>query len=81
MSALFRSYFPYEHKLGETQRILITETATDGVHLVGHNKYYEQILVEKREELFGKMVDVKIVRTGKFFQVGATCRPSLIPCF
>ena len=25
-----------------TLQVLVTETATDGIHLVGHNKAYEQ---------------------------------------
>ena len=43
MSQLFQSYHPYDHKLGETQRVLITERSHDGVHLVGHNKFYDQV--------------------------------------
>lgn len=43
VSDFFRSYHPYEHKVGQRQRILVTETATDGQHYIGHNKFYEQV--------------------------------------
>ena len=70
---------------GTLYRVLVTEEAADGEHFVAHNEFYEQarrlaltytalsqslqILVEKRPEILGKTVDVRIVRTGKFFMV------------
>lgn len=70
MSQLFQSYHPYDHKLGETQRVLITERSHDGVHLVGHNKFYDQVLVPAEEGLMGRTVEVKITATGKHYLVG-----------
>jgi len=67
VSAIFQSYFPYEHKMGQRQRVLITEVAKDGVHFVGHNKTYDQVLVKGESDLMGKMVEVEIYETGKHF--------------
>uniref|UniRef100_A0A7M5WLE1 tRNA-t(6)A37 methylthiotransferase n=2 Tax=Clytia hemisphaerica TaxID=252671 RepID=A0A7M5WLE1_9CNID len=70
VSAIFQSYFPYEHKMGRKQRVLITEIAKDGVHYVGHNKTYDQVLVKGEQDLMGKMVEVEIYETGKHFMKG-----------
>lgn len=43
LSHLFQSYQPYAHKMGQRQRVLITELAHDQQHYVGHNKFYEQV--------------------------------------
>jgi len=70
LSELFQSYRPYEHQLGKVQKILITEIAHDGESLVGHNKFYEQVLLKEEggsEKLMGKMVTVKVIETGKHF--------------
>lgn len=67
LSELFQSYEPYSHQLGKRQTVLVTEIAHDKVHYVGHNKYYEQVLVEKDEDLMGKMFEVDIIETGKCF--------------
>lgn len=70
LTELFQSYEPYGHKVGTTQHILITEEAHDGRHLVGHNKFYEQILIPKNKDLLGKAVDVEIVSAGKHSMMG-----------
>lgn len=70
LSELFQSYHPYTHQLGKVQRVLITEIAHDKVSLVGHNKFYEQVLLPHEDGLMGKMVTVKIVETGKHFLRG-----------
>ncbi|KAG8295977.1 Threonylcarbamoyladenosine tRNA methylthiotransferase [Homalodisca vitripennis] len=70
LSELFQSYEPYTDKLGTTQRVLITEEAFDGRHLVGHNKFYEQILVENRPDLMGRSVEVVITATKKHCMIG-----------
>jgi len=70
VSAIFQSYFPYEHKLGQRQTILITEEAKDKIHYVGHNKSYDQVLIKGDRELMGKMVEVEIYETGKHFMKG-----------
>jgi len=67
VSAIFQSYFPYEHQLGERQSILITEQAKDKLHFVGHNKSYDQVLILGDHGLMGKMVEVEIYETGKHF--------------
>ncbi|XP_046353392.2 threonylcarbamoyladenosine tRNA methylthiotransferase-like [Haliotis rufescens] len=70
VSELFQSYSPYEHKLGEKQTVLVTETSHDNQFYVAHNKSYDQVLVRKDDNLMGKMVDVEIVETGKHFLKG-----------
>eukprot|EP00052_Salpingoeca_macrocollata_P025234 m.229344 g.229344 ORF g.229344 m.229344 type:complete len:1278 (+) comp22398_c1_seq4:1683-5516(+) len=77
LSSLFRSYFPYENRVGMQYRVLVTEVATDGQHYVGHNKSYEQILLPKREDILGKMVTARITRTGKFYMEGEVVEESL----
>jgi len=70
VSAIFQSYFPYEHNIGERQNILITEEAKDKIHFVGHNKSYDQVLIKGEPDLMGKMVEVEIYETGKHFMKG-----------
>ncbi|XP_057331761.1 threonylcarbamoyladenosine tRNA methylthiotransferase [Microplitis mediator] len=65
LSDFFQSYEPYGHKVGEVQRVLVTEISHDKKHFVGHNKFYEQILLPMKEEIMGKMVTVKIVQATK----------------
>eukprot|EP00047_Mylnosiga_fluctuans_P015310 m.45162 g.45162 ORF g.45162 m.45162 type:complete len:533 (+) comp5861_c0_seq2:40-1638(+) len=77
MSAFFKSYSPYDGRVGQVYTVLVTETAADGVHYVGHNKYYEQVLVPLRDDLLGHMVAVRIVETGKFFMRGELIDDSL----
>lgn len=48
----------------------MTEEAHDQAHWVGHNKYYEQVLVPKEENLLGKIVEVEIIETGKHYMKG-----------
>lgn len=67
VSELFQSYTPYDHKLGETQNVLVTEVSHDKQYFVGHNECYDQVLVPKDEYLIGKLVQVKITETGKHF--------------
>ncbi|XP_050436726.1 threonylcarbamoyladenosine tRNA methylthiotransferase [Adelges cooleyi] len=64
LTDLFHSYTTYDHRVGELQNILITEEAKSGTELIGHNKYYEQVLIANRPELMGKFVTV-IVRSAK----------------
>lgn len=70
ISELFHSYRPYDHKMSEIQQVLVTETSHDQQYYVGHNKFYDQVLVPKNENLMGKMVTVRIVETGKHFLKG-----------
>jgi threonylcarbamoyladenosine tRNA methylthiotransferase CDKAL1 len=67
LTNLFHSYLPYTDKMGEMYMVLVTELSHDGQYFVGHNKFYEQVLVPKDEALLGKMIEVKIYETGKHF--------------
>lgn len=64
LTELFHSYTTYDHRIGEVQEILITEEAKNGIELIGHNKFYEQVLVRKEPELMGKCIKV-IVKSAK----------------
>lgn len=70
LTDLFNSYEPYGHKVGEVQEVLVTEIAHDKKHYVGHNKFYEQVLVPFKEEYMGKLVTVKITEASKFSMIG-----------
>ncbi|CAH3173524.1 unnamed protein product [Porites lobata] len=70
VSKVFHGYHPYDHKVGEQQTVLITEDSKDGAHFVGHNKFYDQVLIHKSEgDLMGKMVQVEITSAGEHFQM------------
>jgi threonylcarbamoyladenosine tRNA methylthiotransferase CDKAL1 len=43
LSDYFRAYMPYTAQRGLIQRVLVTDTATDGVHYVAHNKSFDQV--------------------------------------
>lgn len=49
--------------------MLITEESADGLHYVGHNKYYDQVLIKKSfgTDLMGKMVTVMVTDTDKHY--------------
>ncbi|XP_052775774.1 threonylcarbamoyladenosine tRNA methylthiotransferase-like isoform X2 [Mya arenaria] len=70
VSELFQSYHPYTHKMGEIQEVLVTEISHDKQYFVGHNKFYDQVLVPKEDSLMGKLVTVEIYETGKHFLKG-----------
>lgn len=70
LTDLFYSYQPYGHKVDEIQDVLVTEISHDKKHYVGHNKYYEQVLLPQNEKYMGKIVKVKIMETTKFSMVG-----------
>lgn len=70
ITEFFHTYKPYENRLGKIYTVLVTETSHDGNYYVGHNEFYEQILVPKRPELMGKMFQVKIVDSCKFSMTG-----------
>ncbi|XP_031668094.1 threonylcarbamoyladenosine tRNA methylthiotransferase, partial [Oncorhynchus kisutch] len=78
LSALFHSYNPYHHKIGETQLVLVTEESFDAQYYVAHNKYYEQVLVPKRSEFKGKMIEVEIFEAGKHFLKGRPLDGSVV---
>ncbi|XP_013869704.1 threonylcarbamoyladenosine tRNA methylthiotransferase [Austrofundulus limnaeus] len=70
LSKVFHSYNPYDHKVGERQHVLVTEESFDAQYYVAHNKFYEQVLVPKRLEFKGKMIEVYIYEAGKHFMKG-----------
>ncbi|KAL7648424.1 UNVERIFIED_CONTAM: hypothetical protein RMT77_000330 [Armadillidium vulgare] len=70
LSEFFQSYFPYSSKLGEVHSVLVTEESHDGKFWVGHNTFYEQVLIPKEKCYLGKLIDVKIVETGKHYLKG-----------
>ena len=70
MTEVFESYFPYKGTEGREERILVTEESHDKKHYVGHNKFYQQILVPKNEEYLGKMIDLVITSCGKHYMIG-----------
>lgn len=70
LTDLFYTYEPYGHKVGEQQRVLVTEISHDKLHYVGHNKFYEQVLLPMEADLLGKSVEVKIVSASKFSMMG-----------
>ena len=52
--------------------MLVTDVAHDGVSLVGHNKFYHQVLLQPEQgvSLMGKTVTVEITECGKHFLRG-----------
>ncbi|XP_060070385.1 threonylcarbamoyladenosine tRNA methylthiotransferase-like [Ylistrum balloti] len=70
VSELFHSYRTYDHKMGEIQDVLVTEISHDKQYYVGHNRFYDQVLVPQDEDFMGKLVRVEIVETGKHFMKG-----------
>ncbi|XP_055920065.1 threonylcarbamoyladenosine tRNA methylthiotransferase [Eupeodes corollae] len=66
LTDLFNSYEPYAGRVGEVYKVLVTEISHDKKHYVGHNKYYEQILLPMKENLLGTSVRVKVLSTSKF---------------
>ncbi|XP_022663659.1 threonylcarbamoyladenosine tRNA methylthiotransferase-like isoform X2 [Varroa jacobsoni] len=67
LTQLFDTVLPYENRVGREYDVLVTEIAADKKHFVGHNKFYEQILVPARDEYMGANLRVKVVETGKHF--------------
>ncbi|KAI5106022.1 threonylcarbamoyladenosine tRNA methylthiotransferase [Silurus meridionalis] len=78
LSALFHSYNPYDHKVGERQSVLVTEESFDAQYYVAHNKFYEQVLVPKKPEFKGKMIEVDIFEAGKHFLRGQPLEDSTV---
>lgn len=75
LTDLFYSYEPYGHKIGEEQTVLVSEISHDKLHYVGHNKYYEQVLLPMREKLMGKSVKVRIIKATKFSMEAELIQP------
>ncbi|KAI8837595.1 hypothetical protein BC829DRAFT_428340 [Chytridium lagenaria] len=73
-SAFFNSYSTYDDLLGQTLKVVVTEISSDGLFYVGHDKSYRQVLVPLLPALLGRVIHVRVVRTGKFFVEGAPLR-------
>lgn len=67
VSALFASYTTHDGLVGTEQRVLVTEVASDGVHLVGHTKGYAQVLLPAVAEHMGCTLRVLITCAAKFY--------------
>ena len=71
LNDLFQGYSPYgRDRVGMRYEVLVTETSHDGRFYVGHNEFYEQVLVPKDPSLMGKLVRVEILETCKFSMTG-----------
>ncbi|XP_052189766.1 uncharacterized protein LOC127799610 isoform X1 [Diospyros lotus] len=70
LTSIFESFMPYNGMEGKVERILITEIATDGIHLVGHTKGYVQVLVVGPETILGTSAMVKITSVGRWSVFG-----------
>lgn len=79
LTELFYTYQPYTHKLNEIQEVLVTEISHDKNHYVGHNKFYEQVLIPMKKEYMGKLVKVKIIETSKFSMIGEPIADVVMP--
>jgi len=72
LSTFFKSYKTYDNMIGKIQEILVTETAFDKISLVGHNKFYQQVLVLEECQnkfdysLMGRRLKVDIIGAEKF---------------
>lgn len=50
----------------------MTELSTDKKFFVGHNKFYEQILIAKHQCQLGEWIDVEIESVGKYHMMAKT---------
>ncbi|KAH7316064.1 hypothetical protein KP509_21G077000 [Ceratopteris richardii] len=75
LTSVFESFSPYHDLEGKVVKALVTDVATDGVHLVGHTKSYVQVLLQADENLLGRSVDVQIVSTGRWSVMGEVIWP------
>ena len=70
VSALFASYSTNASLVGTEHEVLVTEIASDGIHLVGHTKGYVQVLLPHTVEHMGCMLRVRIFEAAKFYTRG-----------
>lgn len=77
----FHSYepFSYVQKIGLVEKVLVTEVSHDKKYYVGHNKFYEQILIPMKEKYMGKMINVRILGTTKFSMMGEPIDEGMSP--
>lgn len=67
VTQLFNEYEPLRARIGECLSVLCVDVASDGRHLVGHSKRYEQVLLEPDRRLIGRRVQVCVTDAGKHF--------------
>lgn len=79
LTEIFYTYQPYDLKVGEIQEILVTEVSHDKKHYVGHNEFYEQVLIPMKKEYLGKLVKVKIMSSTKFSMMGQPLDQIVMP--
>ena len=67
--------------MGERQTVLVTEISSDGEHYVGHNKFYDQVLISKSwgEHLMGAMVTVTATYADKHYIKATPCYQQKLP--
>ncbi|KAL4183326.1 hypothetical protein AMTRI_Chr11g97630 [Amborella trichopoda] len=70
LTSVFESFTPYHGMEGRIEKIWITETATDGIYLVGHTKGYIQVLVVAPKSMLGTSTYVKITSVGRWSVFG-----------
>lgn len=70
LTDLFNSYEPYAKRVGTEYTALVTDISHDKKYYVGHNRFYEQILLPMKENLLGKSVRVRITAVTKFSMFG-----------
>lgn len=83
LTTIFESFVPYAGMEGRVERIWITDTASDGIHLVGHTKSYVQVLVMAPDSMLGTSVDVKVASVGRWSVFGniiGNPYQILVPC-
>eukprot|EP00898_Chlorokybus_atmophyticus_P006186 jgi/Chlat1/6569/Chrsp45S06035 len=66
LTALFESFAPYQGLEGRTERVWVTEVASDGTSLVGHTKNYTQVLLSPTEGLLGRSALVRITSVSRW---------------
>lgn len=79
LADFFQTYQPYNNKIGEVEEILVTEVAYDNKHLVGHNEFYEQVLVPKDDKYMGQILKVRIIDTKKHCLIGVPVTSGFSP--
>eukprot|EP01018_Ginkgo_biloba_P012060 Gb_19405 [translate_table: standard] len=70
LTTIFESFRPYTGMEGRIERVWITDSASDGIHLVGHTKSYVQVLLMALDSMLGTSVDVKIASVGRWSVFG-----------
>lgn len=70
LTKLFESYAPYEGRENQVYKVLVTEESKDKKYFVGHNQFYEQILIPKDIDIMGQLVTVKIKSVARHYMYG-----------